>query len=164
VIDLLISIQNNSNQGDDVAKQMTALYALSLKQPWAALAVGGLKTIEVRRWPTARRGRVLIHAAGVPDEREEGWRRLPPHLDALAQMKGGLIGAVEVSDCRRYDALPGFLADQPLHLNEASWFQPPVLYGFVFVRPEVLPFRQYPGWFRFFPIQDPETAAPTAGG
>ena len=28
-------------------------YALSLKQPWAALVVFGRETIEVRRWPTA---------------------------------------------------------------------------------------------------------------
>ena len=32
-------------------------YALSVKQPWATLLVHGLKTIEVRAWPTARRGR-----------------------------------------------------------------------------------------------------------
>ena len=30
-------------------------YALSLKQPWAALLVHGLKSIEVRRWAAARR-------------------------------------------------------------------------------------------------------------
>src|SRR5204863_2700985 len=39
------------------------VYALSLKQPWAALLVHGRKSVEVRSWPTARRGRVLIHAA-----------------------------------------------------------------------------------------------------
>src|SRR4051794_31022472 len=55
-------------------------YALSLKQPWAALLVHGVKTIEVRRWPTARRGRVLIHAARVPDDRPEAWSRVPEEL------------------------------------------------------------------------------------
>ncbi len=44
---------------------MAKLYALSLKQPWAALLVTGRKRIEVRNWPTARRGRILIHAARV---------------------------------------------------------------------------------------------------
>ena len=46
---------------------MTKHYALSLKQPWAALLVYGRKTVEVRRWATKRRGPVLIHAARVPD-------------------------------------------------------------------------------------------------
>src|SRR5437016_1110202 len=55
-------------------------YALSIKQPWAALLVHGHKTIEVRRWPTARRGTILIHAARVPDERPEAWRRVPAEL------------------------------------------------------------------------------------
>ena len=27
-------------------------YALSIKQPWAALVVCGVKTVEVRRWPS----------------------------------------------------------------------------------------------------------------
>ena len=30
-------------------------YALSIKQPWAALLVHGLKTMEIRSWPTAHR-------------------------------------------------------------------------------------------------------------
>ncbi len=64
----------------------TREYAISLKQPWATLLVHGLKTIEVRRWSTPRRGRVLIHAAGVPDERAEAWRLVPAHLqEALNQ-------------------------------------------------------------------------------
>ena len=55
-------------------------YALSLKQPWAALLVHGGKTIEVRRWATSRRGRILIHAARVPDPRPEAWTQVPPEL------------------------------------------------------------------------------------
>src|SRR5947199_331497 len=46
-------------------------YALSFKQPWAALLVHGLKSIEVRVWPIARRGPVLIHAARIPDPRPD---------------------------------------------------------------------------------------------
>ena len=48
-------------------------YALSVKQPWAALLAAGVKTVEVRTWPTGRRGRLLIHAGKVPDERPEAW-------------------------------------------------------------------------------------------
>jgi len=93
-------------------------YGLSLKQPWAALLANGHKTIEVRRWPTARRGRILIHAARVPDERPEAWALVPPH-----------------------------------HLNDPAWFQPG-LFGFTFTHLTVLPFRTYPGWMRFFPVDD----------
>src|SRR5271167_1377360 len=73
-------------------------YALSLKQPWAALLAHGRKTIEVRRWPTARRGRILIHAARVPDERPEAWAHVPPEWLETAQLLGGIIGAGEITD------------------------------------------------------------------
>ena len=46
--------------------------AISIKQPWAALLVVGLKTVEVRTWPTRRRGPVFIHAGKLADERPEG--------------------------------------------------------------------------------------------
>ena len=59
---------------------MTKLYALSIKQPWAALLVAGIKTVEIRRWPTNRRGRILIHAARIPDPRPEAWALVPDEL------------------------------------------------------------------------------------
>ena len=37
--------------------------ALSIRQPWAWLIIKGHKDIENRSWPTAFRGRVLVHAA-----------------------------------------------------------------------------------------------------
>ena len=129
------------------------VYALSLKQPWAALVVQGLKTIEIRSWPTARRGRILIHAARVPDQRPEAQRHMTLELKPLAQLQGGIIGSVEVIDCVRYHDLATFVADQAFHYNEASWFAPPLLYGFKFSDPTILPFQRYPGWFRFFKIK-----------
>src|ERR1700737_2176326 len=98
-------------------------YALSLKQPWAALLVHGRKTIEVRRWPTARRGRILIHAARVPDERPEAWVHVAPELLETAQLLGGILGAGDLTDCRTYRTVEAFQADQVRHLNEPSWFQ-----------------------------------------
>ena len=48
-------------------------YALSVRQPWAALLVAGRKTVEVRTWSTAVRGRVFIHAArGATTARPRG--------------------------------------------------------------------------------------------
>lgn len=132
---------------------MTATYALSIKQPWAALVVQGLKSIEIRRWPTTRRGPILIHAARISDARPEAWRHVSAELKPLTQLTGGIIGKVDVTDCIRYSDLPTFLADQPRHRNEPDWFEPPVLYGFIFASPKVLPFRVYPGWFRFFRVE-----------
>jgi hypothetical protein len=129
-------------------------YALSLKQPWAALLVYGRKTVEVRRWPTARRGRVLIHAARVPDERPEAWALVPPELGEAARLLGGVLGAGEITGCLAYRSVEAFRADQALHLNDPSWFEPPLLYGFTFTNLVPLPFRPCPGWMRIFPIDD----------
>src|SRR6185312_7233539 len=105
-------------------------YALSVKQPWAALLVHGLKTIEVRRWPTTRRGPVLIHAATVSDERREAWALVPPELRDSACLRGGVIGAGELTSCLAYRSSDAFAADRVRHLNDPSWFAPPALYGF----------------------------------
>jgi hypothetical protein len=129
-------------------------YALSLKQPWAALLVHGRKTVEVRRWPTARRGRILIHAARVVDERPEAWALVPEDLRETAGQVGGLIGAGELTDCLTYRTVEAFTADQGRHLNDPAWFRPPVLYGFAFTALVLLPFRRYPGWMRFFRVEE----------
>jgi len=128
-------------------------YALSLKQPWATLMVHGLKQIEVRRWATARRGRILIHAARVPDSRPEGWALVPEKLREEAKLGGGIIGETELTDCKEYRSLDSFALDQRLHLNDPSWFEPPLLYGFTFAHTVQLPFRKCSGWFRFFPVK-----------
>jgi hypothetical protein len=138
-----------------VSNQPPPIYALSIKQPWAALVVQGLKTIEVRRWPTARRGPILIHAARVPDDRPEGWELVATdELRGLAQLQGGLIGSVNLLECIPYRDLPSFARDQAAHRNDLAWFEPPMLYGFRFAAPQVTPFRVYPGWFRFFSVKD----------
>jgi hypothetical protein len=132
-------------------------FALSLKQPWATLVVHGLKTIEVRRWPTARRGPILIHAARIADDRPEAWAHVLPRLKEETALRGGIIGSVELSRCVTYENLDEFLRDRDRHLNEESWFEPPRLYGFVFRDPHTLPFRRYPGWFKFFTVNEHET-------
>jgi hypothetical protein len=132
----------------------TCEYALSLKQPWAALLAHGRKTIEIRRWPTARRGRVLIHASGVSDERAEAWALVPAELREEAELVGGIVGAGEVTGCVAYRTIEAFMADRDRHLNEPGWFEPPRLYGFTFANLTPLPFRRYPGWMRFFPVDD----------
>jgi hypothetical protein len=128
--------------------------ALSLKQPWATLLAHGHKTIEVRKWATKVRGRVFIHAARIPDERTEAWALLDHYPDLLeeAQQLGGILGVGQLWNCLAYRTLAGFANDSVHHLNDPSWFQPPVLYGFVFRGLRPLPFRPYPGWMRFFDV------------
>src|SRR2546423_12322639 len=75
---------------------MPPTHALSLKQPWAALVAHGRKSVEVRAWPTDRRGRVLIHAARVPDPRPEAWAHVGPELADAARLVGGIVGAGRV--------------------------------------------------------------------
>jgi len=36
---------------------------ISIRQPWAALIVSGIKDVENRTWPTRYRGQLLIHAS-----------------------------------------------------------------------------------------------------
>jgi hypothetical protein len=143
----------NAASGETGNRAAVKEYALSLKQPWAALLAHGLKTIEVRRWPTARRGRVLIHAARVSDQRPEAWVHVPAHLLKLARLTGGIVGAGELTSCLPYRTPEAFVADRLRHLNDPTWYQPG-LYGFLFTNLTVLPFRAYPGWMRFFPVDD----------
>jgi hypothetical protein len=142
---------------DPVGKTETPpekLVALSVKQPWAALLVSGLKTIEMRTWPTRRRGRVLIHASKMPDERPEGWALVTtPELAALAALRGGIIGVGELSECVRYDTAEAFAAAAELHRNAPEWFRPGGLYGFVFRNARPLAYHAYPGQTMFFRVQ-----------
>jgi hypothetical protein len=118
------------------------------------LLVNGRKTIEIRRWPTARRGRVFVHAARVPDLRPEAWALVPTELRDSAELLGGIIGAGELDDCVTYRDRETFAGDQARHLNDPLWFEPPVMYGFAFTNACVLPFRRYTGWMRFFSIEE----------
>jgi hypothetical protein len=127
-------------------------YALSLKQPWAALVVAGLKTIEVRKWATAIRGRVLIHAAKIPDDRPEAWSLVGEDLRSLAQLTGGIIGAAELCGCLMYRSAAGFAADAAKHLNAPDWFEAPPMYGFVFRAGELVSFFPCKGNVRFFTV------------
>ena len=132
----------------------SAGYALSIKQPWATLLVHGRKTIEVRRWPTARRGPILIHAGLIADDRPEGWLHVPDELMEMASLRGGIIGSAYLDGCIDYRSLDDFVKDQGSHLNEPAWYESPVLYGFTFSAAQLLPFREYPGWMRFFPVTE----------
>lgn len=132
---------------------MPATLALSIRQPWAGLLVAGRKTIEVRKWWTAQRGRILIHASSYPDQRAESWAWVQPDVAPLTELYGGIIGEAELVDVRKYADPGAFAAEVPMHFNYADWFQPPALYGFVFALPKALPFRRYKGDVKFFEVK-----------
>ncbi|MEO2092303.1 MAG: ASCH domain-containing protein [Gemmataceae bacterium] len=136
-------------------------YALSVKQPWAALLVAGIKAVEVRTWDTRRRGPVLIHAARNPDPRPDGWAHVTtPAVRRLAETTGGIIGVAELVDCVTYPTPSAFAAAAPRHLNPPAWFAPPRLFGFAFAHPRPLPFRPLPGKTFFFPVPGVIITAP----
>ena len=129
-------------------------FALSVKQPWAALLAAGRKTIEIRTWGTRFRGAVLIHAGKIPDNRPEAWAWIDtPELVAAAQLKGGVIGEATVFGCRMYGTKTVFANDRESHLNETSWFQPPLMYGFEFRNARPIQFTPVKGQTLFFTVK-----------
>jgi hypothetical protein len=118
--------------------------------------LAGCKTIEVRRWATAVRGRVFIHAARTPDRRPQGWALLTDDVRPLAQLTGGIIGSAELTGCVLYRTPGAFAADAGKHGNDPDWFQPPRMYGFLFRGAELVPYRPHKGSVRFFTIEPPE--------
>lgn len=118
--------------------------AISLKQPWAALIVAGIKPIENRKWSTSYRGPLLIHASKNWDGEGAEW--IVEHFPELKgliyfsnHLKGKIIGQVEMIDCvRDYDS---------------KWFFGP--YGFVFKNPvEFIPIP-YKGQLGIFEVSEP---------
>ncbi len=130
------------------------IYALSIKQPWAALLIAGKKSIEVRSWYSAVRGRIFIHAAKIADDRPEAWQWVTDEMRPLTELAGGIIGEMELFAVKAYRNQASFNADRLQHLNEPEWFQPKGLYGFQFRNPKTLPFRPYSGNVRFFTVED----------
>lgn len=76
--------------------------ALSVRQPWAELILGGQKSLEIRSRPTKVRGWVQIYASL---RREDGpWQLRAAkdyglNLDTLE--RGWLLGMAEIVGCRR---------------------------------------------------------------
>ena len=120
--------------------------ALSIRQPWAWLILHACKDIENRNWPTAVRGRVLIHAGKVMtriDYEDACYSfRAPigcsgkamPSFETIE--RGGIIGSVEIVDC--------------VTESESPWFFG--RYGYVLRDPRPLPFAPWRGQLGFFDV------------
>ena len=104
---------------------------ISIRQPWAALIVTGIKDIENRTWPTHYRGPVLVHAskqAAKIDIDEIEFRfgvRLSSDL-----LRGGIVGMTEIVDCTR---------------SHPSKWHAPDYYAFVLANSRPLPFVPWQG-------------------
>lgn len=123
--------------------------ALSIRQPWAWLILNAGKDIENRDWPTAFRGRVLIHASKSCTRAEYS-----SALDFLADRsiellgiagipaidqfdRGGIVGSVEIVDCTDHSASPWFVG----------------AHGFVLRNPKPMPFVPWKGRLGFFNVE-----------
>jgi len=69
--------------------------ALTIKQPWACLIVGGYKQYEFRSWKTNYRGKILIHA-GLSVEKDVINKFDNYNLD---YENGAIIGEAEIVEC-----------------------------------------------------------------
>lgn len=141
--------------------------ALSIKQPWATLVLLGIKTIEIRQWSTPLRGRIYLHAGKVADDRPQGWALVPEAHKSLTDLRGGVIGSVEITGCLTYASARDFAKNAQLHRNAPSWYRAPRLFGFTLNAPRAVPFYPCPGQVKFFPVTLPEkllkpTKAPPA--
>ncbi len=83
------------------------LKALSVRQPWASMIASGIKTIEVRSWPTLFRGELLIVSSRKPD------------LPGLPL--GQAIAVVRLIDCRSMHRRDEPAAKCKLNPGDFAW-------------------------------------------
>lgn len=117
---------------------------LSVRQPYAALVIAGIKTIECRTWSAPLRETILIHAATKSLPLDPQYRpllqRVPAHLLGAA---GVVIGKVRVTDCRRL--MPSDRA--------AALFDPkPGYYGWLLEGAEEIPLLSVRGRQKLFDV------------
>lgn len=89
---------------------------LSVKQPWAALLVNGIKDIENRTRRTTFRGRILIHASKAQKSEFIADFLTGEQAKAVCEAKiedsdfgkslvrGMIIGSIEIYDCVKNDS------------------------------------------------------------
>lgn len=68
--------------------------AITIKQPWASLIVGGYKKYEFRTWKTNYRGKIFIHAGMGIEKNINEFKNYN-----LEYINGAIIGEAEIVDC-----------------------------------------------------------------
>ena len=127
---------------------------LSVRQPWAWLIVNALKDVENRGRICNHRGELYIHASKTYDDTAnfERIKRMindptayEKFLDAPMQengiLLGGIVGKVQMISC--------------VTESDSPWFEGQ--YGYVFKKPEVIPFRALRGFPGIFEINSAGT-------
>lgn len=84
--------------------------ALTIDALWAWAIIAGHKRIENRSWTTPHRGRIAIHAGKNSNRDGDAYRlfdRLeitPPDAELLQDLRGRMLGTVELFDVVAYDS------------------------------------------------------------
>ncbi|HUW14398.1 MAG TPA: ASCH domain-containing protein [Anaerolineae bacterium] len=135
------------------------MLALSIKQPWAMLIVGGQKSIEVRKWKGCPRHaigqEIAIHAGRKIDDSapQEVRKRAFQVSGAWQGQTGGIIGRATLVDVLRF-TMSSFEDLYEDHLNPPAWFEHGLI-GLQFISPvrfpEMIPYR---GQLGFFDVPD----------
>lgn len=81
--------------------------ALSVKQPWAHAIIHLGKSIENRTWSTDYRGPLAIHASKSIDGSVSVFPDGTKVPFEACQIRGKVIGIVDLVDCRPYSGAPG---------------------------------------------------------
>jgi hypothetical protein len=104
---------------------------ISIRQPWAALIVRGVKDIENRSWATRYRGPVLVHASLRPSAYSlaDIARQFGIDLPQIELPLGGIVGITNIIDC--------------VNAHPSPWFEGE--FGFVLERSRELPFQPWKG-------------------
>ena len=77
------------------------IIALGIRQPWVELILRGIKTLEVRSFPTPKRGTIYLYASKTLADSEAAREAVETHgLDIDTLPTGLLCGSVELTDSR----------------------------------------------------------------
>ena len=107
------------------------LPVLTVRQPWAALIVNGLKNVENRNWRLPDKYRnttVLIHSSAKPafDDHaavlEMGIRGFSMKLEESSKLSGLIIGAVRFSSCEEWPGSGGNAPSPWCDNGSAFWW------------------------------------------
>lgn len=105
---------------------------ISVRQPWAHLIVSGKRPLEIRKWQTPYRGKLLIHAGLAVERRECECLRVFPSA------RGAIIGVVTLVDIRPLTAHE-WKKLRPLHLQSGNRLYGEKTYAWIFENPEQFP-------------------------
>lgn len=103
---------------------------ITIRQPWAALIVSGIKDVENRNWRLPDKYHnctVLIHSSAKPAfdpsaaQREMVERGWPMEIEHPTTLCGCIIGAIVFDGCRRSDGYYG-PTPRPLWADQDSKF------------------------------------------